>query len=55
MGKTEHSRTAVAAVSLRPQIELRDAASWQRINDARLETKEAANRGGLTRPSLVRF
>jgi hypothetical protein len=43
MGKTEHSRTAVAAVPRRPQIELRDAASWQRIDYARLETKETAN------------
>jgi hypothetical protein len=43
MGKTELSRPAVAAVSRRPQIELRDAASWQRIDDARLETNETAN------------
>jgi hypothetical protein len=43
MGKTEHSRTAVAAVSRHAQIELHDTASWQRIDYARLEMKEAAN------------
>jgi hypothetical protein len=47
MGKPEHSRTAIAAASRRPQIELLDAASWQGINDGRLEMKEAAKRAAL--------